>query len=105
MDDTTDRRDQGESAGRRYWWVSALLVGALVLTLFNVVSTVTSMQTRTDVFEPFLQCIERGGSPYTQPNQWITTGGRPIVIAPEPLTEEVAEIHAVCWEQVNYTGP
>ena len=109
MDDMTERYDQdegrGSGAGRRYWWVTALLAGVLVLTLFNMVSTVATMQFRADRFEPFLECVERSGGTYTQPDQWVKAGGRPIVIASEPLTDEDAEIHAVCWEQVNYVGP
>ena len=107
MDDMADRSDQerGEVPGRRFRWVSALLAGVLVLTLFNVVSTIVDMQARADLFEPFLQCVERNGGTYTQPNQWMKAGGRPIVIAPESLSETDAEIHAVCWEQVNYWDP
>lgn len=100
-----ERQDRDEVAGRRYWWVTALLAGVLVLTMFNVVSTITNMQSRADLFTPFLECVERSGGTYTQPNQWLKAGGRPIVIAPEPLSAEDAEIHAVCWEQVNYTAP
>jgi hypothetical protein len=105
MDDMTDRRDRGGAMGRRYWWVSALLIAILVLTVFNIVSTIGRMQSRTDLFAPFLECVERNGGTYAQPDQWIKAGGRPLVIASEPISEADAEIHSVCWQQVTYVGP
>lgn len=101
----TDRRDRGGAMGRRYWWVSALLIAILVLTVFNIVSTIGRMQSRTDLFAPFLECVERNGGTYAQPDQWIKAGGRPLVIASEPISEADAEIHSVCWQQVTYVGP
>lgn len=105
MDDMTERHEQHAAVGRRYWWVSVLLVALLVLTVVNIVSTIARMQERNDLFAPFLECVERNGGTYTQPDQWMKAGGRPLVIAVEPISDTDAEIHAVCWEQVNYTGP
>ena len=101
----TERHEPADVVGRRYWWVSILLVAVLALTAYNVVSTIGRMQERNDLFGPFLECVERNGGTYTQPDQWMKAGGRPLVLASEPVSEEDAEIHSVCWQQVTYEGP
>lgn len=101
----TERQRTLRPAGTRYWWVSALLLGVLALTVLNIVSTIGRMETRSALMVPFLDCVEQSGGTFTEPTHWMKAGGRPIVIATADVSAEDREIHRVCWEQVQYTGP
>jgi hypothetical protein len=105
VDDMTDRQRTLAPAGTRYWWVSTILLGVLALTILNIVSTIGRMETRNALMVPFLECVERSGGTFTEPTHWMKAGGRPIVISANDVTAQDREIHRVCWEQVQYTGP
>lgn len=89
----------------RYWWVSGLLLVVLVLTILNMVSTIDRMEIRNALMVPFLECVEQSGGTFAEPTHWMKAGGRPIVIPTSDVSAEDREIHRVCWEQVQYTGP
>ncbi|HSJ72389.1 MAG TPA: hypothetical protein VLA29_12175 [Acidimicrobiia bacterium] len=105
MDDMTERQRTLRPTGTRYWWVSTLLLGVLALTVVNIVSTISRMESRNALMAPFLECVEQSGGTFTEPTQWMKAGGRPIVIDTTDVSAEDLEIHRVCWEQVHYTGP
>ncbi len=101
----TERHHTLRPVGARYWWVSTILLGVLVLTVVNIVSTIGRMENRNALMAPFLECVEQSGGTFTEPTQWMKAGGRPIVIPATEVSEEDREIHRVCWEQVQYSGP
>ncbi len=101
----TERQRTLRPTDTRYWWVSTLLLGVLALTVLNIASTIGRMEIRNALMEPFLECVERSGGSFSEPTHWMKAGGRPILVSANDITDEDREIHRVCWDQVQYTGP
>jgi len=105
MDDTAHDRPTKRTPFPRYWGVTAVLLGVLVLTVLNITSTIGRMEARNALMGPFLECVERNGGSFTEADQWMKAGGRPIIVSEVEVTAEDRAIHAICWEQVQYAGP
>ena len=105
MDDIARDRQRNPTSFPRYWGVTAVLLGVLVLTVLNITSTIGRMEARNALMGPFLECVERNDGAFATADHWMKAGGRPIIVSDVEVTAEDRAIHDICWEQVQYAGP
>ena len=105
MDDTAHDRHTNRTPFPRYWGVTAILLGLIVLAALNITSTIGRMEARNALMGPFLECVERNGGSFTTADHWMKAGGRPIIVSDLEVTAADRAIHETCWEQVQYIGP